>query len=323
MKEEILNTAIHQIQHAIGINVRWQNYGALDGLLIFNIEGREITFTAMVKKELRQYQLNELLQLHHQYKNLIIVAENIFPNIKSILKTNQIAYLETNGNMFLQGDGIYYFIHTNKNTPNKKSKANRAFTKTGLKVVFQLLTNKELVNKTQRIIAETTAVALGNIPQVIDGLKATNYLLPLNNKEYVWENRRDLLDRWINKYATELRPKLKKSTYTLKKNWKELILNTEQTVWGGEPAADLLTNHLRPEKLILYTKENQLNLIKNYHLMPKEGGEIEVLEMFWNNKNDKNTAPAILVYADLIIEGGKRNNETAQKIFNEYIEPNL
>ena len=179
------------------------------------------------------------------------------------------------------------------------------------------------MNKTQREIAEITGVALGNIPQVIDGLKETTYLLRLNNKEYVWENRRELLNRWIDKYATVLRPKLKKSNYTLKGNWKELKLNNEFTVWGGEPAADLLTNHLRPGKLILYTKEDKLNLMKNYHLIPKEGGDIEVLEMFWENANDKETAPPLLVYADLILEGGKRNNETAQIIFNDYIEPNL
>ena len=323
MKEEIINTAINQIQNIAGLTVKWKNHGNLDGQLIFKIEGKEITFTAIIKKELRQYQLNELLQLHQQYKNLIVVAENIFPKIKTDLKTHQIAWLETNGNMFLKRNGIYYFVDTNKNTTNQKNNANRAFTKTGLKVVFHLLINKDLVNKTQREIAKITGVALGNIPQVIDGLKETTYLLPLNNKEYVWQNRRELLQRWIDKYATVLRPKLKKNNYTLKGNWKELKLNNELAIWGGEPAADILTNHLRPEKFILYTREDKLNLMKNYHLIPKENGEIEVLEMFWENTNNKKTAPPLLVYADLILEGGKRNNETALKIFNEHIEPNL
>ncbi|MDD4729925.1 MAG: type IV toxin-antitoxin system AbiEi family antitoxin [Dysgonamonadaceae bacterium] len=29
------------------------------------------------------------------------------------------------------------------------------------------------------------------------------------------------------------------------------------------------------------------------------------------------------MYADLLLEGGKRNNETAEIIYNEYIQPNL
>lgn len=32
---------------------------------------------------------------------------------------------------------------------------------------------------------------------------------------------------------------------------------------GGEPAADILTNHLRPEKVIIYTKDNRIDLIKD------------------------------------------------------------
>ena len=322
MEEEAIHTAINQVQNTIGLTVKWKNRGNLDGLLIFKTEGREIPFTIYTKKELRLYQLGQLIKLQQQYKNLIIVAENIFPKIKTELRANNIAYIETNGNMFLKGDGFYYFIDTNKTT-NQKNKANRAFTKTGLKVIFHLLINKELVNKTQREIAEITGVALGNIPQVINGLRETGYLLRLNNKQYVWENRKELLERWIDKYATELRPKLYKDNYTLKGDWKKIKLNNELTVWGGEPAADILTNHLRPENFILYTKENQLNLMKNYRFIPKKEGEIEVLQMFWGNANDKKTAPPILVYADLTLEGGKRNNETAQKIFNEYIEPNL
>ena len=97
---------------------------------------------------------------------------------------------------------------------------------------------------------------------------------------------------------------------------------TQKTVWGGEAAADMLTNHLRPEKFLIYTKENRMDLIKNYRLMPDKNGEVEVLDMFWN-KTEGLTAPPIVVYADLMLEGGKRNKETAVKIYNEYIEPNL
>jgi hypothetical protein len=123
-------------------------------------------------------------------------------------------------------------------------------------------------------------------------------------------------------YPTVLRPKLVKERYRLKGDWQELVYNHHKTVWGGEPAADLLTNHLRPEKFILYTKENRTDLIKNYRLMPDINGEVEVLEMFWEQKDEK-TAPPLLVYADLMLEGGKRNKETAEIIYNEYIQPNL
>jgi hypothetical protein len=65
-----------------------------------------------------------------------------------------------------------------------------------------------------------------------------------------------------------------------------------------------------------------MDLIKNYRLMPDKNGEIEVLDMFWNPTEGK-TAPPLLVYTELMLEGGKRNKETAEKIYNEYIQPNL
>ena len=323
MNKEIIHAAITRAQKATGIAVQWKQQGPLDGRLVFHMEEKEIVFTVKIKRELRQYQVPQLLQLQQQYENLMVVAENIFPKIKETLRANRIAYLETNGNLFLKAEGIYYLIDTYKTIKNTKNKTNRAFTKTGLKVVFHFLLDKNLMNKTQREIAKTTGVALGNIPLVINGLKETGYLLPLNNKEYVWENRRELLEKWTDQYATILRPNLHKGNYTLKGDWNKIELNREVTVWGGEPAADILTNYLRPEKLTLYTKENKLDLMKKYRLVPKDDGEIEVLEMFWENAKTEKTAPPLLVYADLILKGGKRNIETAQKIFNAYIEPNL
>ena len=56
--------------------------------------------------------------------------------------------------------------------------------------------------------------------------------------------------------------------------------------------------------------------------MPDKNGEIEVLDLFWKQEDGK-TAPPLLVYVDLMLEGGKRNKETAEKIYNEYIKPNL
>lgn len=109
----------------------------------------------------------------------------------------------------------------------------------------------------------------------------------------------------------------------MRSEWQNIRLNAGNAVWGGEAAADLLTNYLRPEKFIIYSNEDQADLIRNYGLQPKKEGELEVIEMFWNTGLNQKTAPPIIVYADLMIEGGKRNTETAEMIYNEQIEPNF
>jgi len=322
MKQEIVHIALENLKQTTGIQTFFQNKKPLDGVLEMAVNGLKHIFTVEVKRELRAHQLPEVEDYYHRYKDFMLIANRIFPKIKEELREKGIAYLEANGNIYLKKDDLFLFIDTQKPLGIEKTKGNRAFTKTGLKVVFYLLQHKEAINLTQRELADLTDVALGNIPQVINGLKETGYLIPLNNKTYVWENRKVLLERWIAEYATVLRPKLVKERYTLKGNWQEIPFDNQKTVWGGEPAADLLTNHLRPEKFLIYTKENRMDMIKNYRLIPDKNGEVEVLEMFWNINKTK-TAPPIVVYADLMLEGGKRNKETAVKIYNEYIEPNL
>jgi hypothetical protein len=322
MKQEIVNIALENMCKNIDLQVAYENNGQLDGALKMAYNGQRYSFTIEIKRELRAHQLHKVEEYYKHYENYLLVANHIFPKIKEELREKGIPYLEANGNIFLKKKKLFLFVDTQKPLDIEKNKGNRAFTKTGLKVLFYLLQHKEAINLTQRELAEEVNVALGNIPQVIEGLKETGYLIPLNNKTYTWQNRKALLERWIAEYTTVLKPKLFKEKYALKGNWGKIQFDNHKTVWGGEPAADIITNHLRPEKFIIYTKENRIDLIKNYKLMPDKNGEIEVLEMFWKPTEGK-TAPPLLVYAELMMEGGKRNKETAEKIYYEYIQPNL
>lgn len=323
MNEDIIHNAIENLRKTTGIDAFWRKDTQLDGYLELLMPGQKRNFVMEIKNEVRPHQVYQLENQQLKYKDFLVVANHIFPKVKEELRLMGIAYLEANGNIFLKKDNVFLFVDTNKHINPAKGKGNRAFTKTGLKVLFHLLQHKEHINLPQRELAKMADVGLGNIPQIIEGLKATGYLLLLNKNNYVWDKRRELLERWVEAYGTVLKPKLRKEHYTYQGDWKNIAFNNELTVWGGEPAADLLTNYLRPEKFTIYTKENRANLMKNYRLIPKQNGEIEVLEMFWKQNENEQTTPAIIVYADLLLEGGKRNKETAIKILNEYIQPNL
>jgi hypothetical protein len=324
MKNEIINKAIDVLNNDVGITANYKETTYMDGELELLWNDLQLQFTIEIKKELRQYQLLKLPELQHQYPNLLLVADRLFPAIKEGLRKIGIPYVETNGNVFIKTEHLFLFIDTNKTRKEDKRGGNRAFTKTGLKVLFHFLEDKSLINQPHRTIATKAGVALGNVPQIINGLLKKGIIIRLGKKTYVWENRTTLLQQWIEAYETTLRPALKKGRYTLRTKWNEINLNTDKTVWGGEPAADLLTNHLRPEKYILYTNETRNELIKNYKMIPDKTGVIEAFEIFWNQQDDKKkNAPPLVVYADLLIEGGKRNEETAQIIFDEYIKPNL
>lgn len=328
---EILNTAIHNLEKNVPINWDWKaiDYNkdkGVDGELSIIVNNQKKIFFVEIKKEVKNHQIFKILNYENKFTNFLLVAEKLYPKVKKELRENRVNYLEGNGNVYINTDNLLLYIDTNEVTKTQKEKGNRAFTKTGLKVIFHFLLNPKLINQTQREIAEVTNVALGNIPLIINGLLETNLIVRLNKNEYVINNYEELLNKWITEFEQTLKPSLFKQRFRFQnkdKDWRTLQLNTNKTVWGGEPAGDIITNHLRPEKFILYTKETTKELILNYKLLPDEEGEIAVYDMFWNNDYNTNTAPNELVYTDLMITDDKRCKETAKIIFNEHIEPNL
>lgn len=322
METEILHQALENLEDPAQINGKFEAGEELDGNLVLHFPNRPpLRMVVEIKKELRQHQLFQLIDRKRQHKNFLLVAERLLPSIKSQLQKEGIAYLEENGNFFLKTDDTYVFIDSNKPLKNKKETANKKFTGTGLKLVFSFLLDPELINTNQRNIAEKSGVSLGIVPRVIKTLKDSGYVIS-HGKNFIWQNRKELLTSWINDYEKILKPKLFRARYELRTDWQKLQLNQEETHWGGEPAGDLLTGYLRPEEFILYSNESSINLMKNYSLKPNTNGELLVYKKFWNGDSGA-IAPHILVYTDLILKEDKRCRETAQKIFDEYIQPIL
>lgn len=298
----------------------------MDGKLTLRINDFRFDFNTIIKKELKTHQLFKLLEQKRGAEDFLLVADKLYPTIKQELKKNNINYLEANGNVFINRKNFYIYIDTQKTLQAPKATGNRAFTKTGLKVVFHFLLEPQLLNQTQREIADTAQVALGNIPQIINGLLESNMILKRTKNEFLIKDYETLLHKWIVEYEQRLKPRLFKQRFKFidrNQNWKDVALDFQKSVWGGEPAGDLITNYLRPERLTLYTKELTNDLIKNYKIIPDKEGDIWVYELFWNEKLNTKTAPLQLVYADLMISNDKRCRETANIIFNEHIKPNL
>jgi len=322
MNTEILYKALANLEDPAHISGKFEAEGELDGYLVLHFPYRPpLKMVVEIKKELRQHQLLQLIQRKRQHDNFLLVAGRLLPSIKKQLQKEGIAYLEENGNFFLKTDDSFFFIDSNKPLKNKKDTVKKAFTRTGLKLVFSFLTDPELINANQRIIAEKSGVSLGTVPGVIKTLKEAGFVIT-HKKNFIWQNRKELLDNWINDYEKILKPKLFRARYELRTDWQKLKLNQGETNWGGEPAGDLLTGYLRPEEFILYSNESPVKLMKNYNLKPNANGDLLVYEKFWN-LDSGGTAPHLLVYTDLILKDDKRCRETAQKIFDEYIQPIL
>ena len=327
--QEIIHNALSNIQTKANITAKWidtVNKKGINGELKLEIENHTIRLFTDIKTEIRTIHLEKLEELAKEYHPFIVVAQRIFPKIKEELRNRNIAYLEANGNIYLKMKGVYLWLETNNPIEIKEKTTNRAFTKTGLKVVYQFLINEAWINYTYRQIAEQTNTGIGNVNNIFTGLKQAGYILQLNKEEYKLENKNKLLEKWIMEYEKRLKPILAIGTFRFLKeedfyNWKKVHLQKDKTCWGGEPAGDLYTNYLRPEELTIYTTETRGDLMKNYHLVPDNNGNVKVFKKFWEREEiESNIVHPLLAYADLINEGDRRCTETAQKIYDEYLQ---
>ena len=327
-EDETIYLALDNLQKTAKIQGKWNplDQKELDGKIALKINDQVTQYNVEIKNELRTHHIQQLINLNKDYHPLMVVAYRIFPKIKEELRYNQIAYLEANGNIYLKNNETTIWIDTNTTIETDKKTGTRAFTKTGLKVVFQFLLDEIWINKPYRQIAEQTGTGIGNITNIINGLKQDGFLLPITKNEYKLNNRRELMDKWIRAYDLKLKPTLKIGNFRFLNEenfngWKNLPIYNGKTWWGAEPAADLLTNFLRPAELTLYTTETRTELIKNYRLIPDETGNIKAYNKFWNyNELHENIVPPLLIYADLINTNDRRCIETAQKIYDEFLQ---
>ncbi|WP_372635708.1 type IV toxin-antitoxin system AbiEi family antitoxin [Fodinibius sp.] len=300
-----------------------QDVHQVDAKVKLHLPDETLDFFAEIKKEVRTHQLPRIYELAKTNKPFLLIGGQIFPNIKEKLKNKGINWIDGAGNMYIRTKDHFLFVDHNE-TFHVKVERDRAFTKTGLKVVFLFLLDEEWIQKTYREIAEAADVALGTIGYVINGLKKRKYLVKKDEKNYQLVRKDALIDEWIGAYEQELKPKLHKGTFAFidkeeAANWKKMELD-DQTVWGGEAGADLLTGMLKPQDLTLFTTHTKGNIMKKFRLKPDPDGTIQVYEPFWSIEKGKETAPPLAIYADLILTGDERNFKIAEKIYGEFIQ---
>lgn len=338
IENEIIHLALENLQQNAGITGKWENIGPgeVDGQVEFFFDNQQVKLNTEIRQELRNHQLPKIIEQADRFGPLLVVANRLFPKIKEELRQKHIAYLEANGNIYLQHKGIIVWLDGQKPIPPATEKGNRAFTKTGLKVLFHFLLDEQLLQLRYREIANITHVALGNINYVMNGLKELNFLIEVRDQIFRLNNKKELLQKWMVAYEERLKPALMIGTFRFLKeedfnNWTTVPLLMGKTLWGGEPAGHLLTNYLQPGELTIYTTETRSELIKNYRLIPDEKGNVKAYQKFWYQEKLDNHAytafdvavPPLLAYTDLMNTGDRRCIETAQKIYDEFLQNKL
>ena len=330
MNQIIIYNAIEVLENTTPVKAEWipdkMVKNQEDGTLLVKTGKKKYTFTLELKKDLRNIHLPQLGALKEKYDNLMVIAEVIYPNIREQLQKRRINYLDTSGNIFIQQGELMLLLNGRKaDKPNKKT-TGRAFNKAGLKFIYYLLTEIDFLQKTYREMAEICETALGNINYIIKDLQKQGYLKKQTKKAYQLKKREALIKAWVENYEIKLKEACLLGIFRFQqperiKVWKTINIDYNKTQWGGEPAADKLTNYLQPATLTLYTDEKRIDLIKNFRLIPDTDGNVRIYTKFWKTTDlKKETVQPIVIYADLVNIGDPRTDELANMIYDEYLK---
>ena len=283
---------------------------------VYTKDGKHFSLYTELKKEYKPYHLSRIVEMSQQHTPFLLIAERIYPAQKQVLKEKGINYMDTAGNIFFHFDQLYLYVDGNKPVDEIKPVANRAFTKAGLKTVFHFLLNEQFLNMPYRMLAQASGTSLGSINYIMEGLDQAGFILQVDNQTKRLQQKKLLLERWITAYHQTLKPSLFIGSFLFEKR------NLKEPLWGGEPAAEILINHLSPQYYTVYTLKSKMELMQDWKLIPKEEGNLKAYQKFWTAPtwDAQQLAPPLLIYADLLETNDPRNIETAGIIYDQYLK---
>lgn len=317
---EIVIKATRELEATTGLKTTLHFYERPDGPdAIIGIENEDykIEFDAELKVFVNRTRLGLVVnQLKGVKGRPLLVTEYVNPKLMETIEEYGINFIDATGNALIKVPPLFIKIKGNKNEIKKNPKA--IFNAAELQVIYTLLCNPGIENRTIRVVEEYTGVATGTVYNTFQKLVDLGFMKEANFQRYRLLRKEELLDRWVTLYPEKLKPKYLIGRYNIEENQiLNIRLRDYNAHWGGEEAAARLTNYLRPFMYTIYIAEKEGEFILRNRFKKDQKGNLELLKKFWKDdgRNNWATVHPILIYADLLATGDPRNIETAKIIY--------
>lgn len=254
----------------------------------------------------------------------MLIAPAISGKIKRRCREINIGYLDFGGNLyFSQGEALVFIDGQKMPKPPAQKETNRAFSKSGLKVIFSLLANPNNIDLSYRKLADAAGVSLGTIGDVIKGLVETGYVLDVNAGHRILTKKKELLNEWISGYFLTLKPSLFIGRFRFISDLSPMANQEGPVTWTGEAGAGFFDLEVFADSIEGYTNLDLQGLLKiGISASQNNGGPVWLYERFWKAEYipDPRLASVIVIYADLTIKDDPRSEAAAQRLYDLYLK---
>jgi len=249
-------------------------------------------------------------------------------------------FADAQGNAFIKKPPqILVDIRGRKPERPQKAEPGRLIEPGGLKVIHYLLTQPEAAGTPLRAIAQGAGVALGTAHAVRGELRRAQWLLPAAGGKARFGNLKGLIELFVRGYTLKLRPACVIGRYRHKKNAPQEILDglTQRLAgmeghWAvtGGLAAREMTHYLEPDAVTLFVDDHARTALEKEPLLRDEtGGNVTLLRLpdpaflAAQPQAPWPLATPLLVYAELLQDGGQRELEAAEMIYERFLEAHV
>lgn len=265
---------------------------------------------------------------------IMILAKWIPEIAAEELRREGVFFIDTVGNAYLwRPPGLGIDIRGKRPEERPGPEPGRIVEPAGLKICHLLLTQPEFLKRPLRDIVAHANVALGTAHAVIRELTTARYLLPGKGRERRFGDVKGLVDAFVRGYGMKLRPGCLIGRYRHREGDPPALMKALQKrlaggLWAltGGMAAKELTRHLEPTAATLFVDDAAEKLLREEPMLPAKNGNVTLLRLFAPTvvfAHKPPLATPLLVYAELLNEGGPRELETAEMILEKHVLPRL
>lgn len=250
------------------------------------------------------------------------------------LSARRVNFLDRQGNCFL-ALGEQYLASIEGRRPTARPARDKSIRVAGYQLLFALLGRPALINEPLRVIASAAGVSRQAAVDALSRLVGEGAILE-TKRSYVWAPKGwgDTLDRWLVGYRDVMRPRLLVGCYrpserdpeALERRLKPALDEIGTWRWGGTAAGFRLTQHYRGPRTVVHlcASEAPEDLPRRLKALPDHDGPLVVLrtpgEVALDGTTDDTVHP-LLVYAEMVVEGGERALEAAAELRERFLAP--
>lgn len=289
------------------------------------------------KRTLTRAALGHLFMLGKNASDpLIVFSEHVNSVFDVEMKTKGLNYVDRPGNIHLNLPGIYVDVRGNKRVKIVGRERTALFQSKGMQLLFILLTDTTALNEPVRALMKKSGIAFERTAAAMKELKEKGYIFETKDGLRRWARKREAFDKWLDCYSDRLRPKLVLGSYKMPPSAMDdvpalieraLANETGAYALGGGLAGDLLDHHYRgPSTEIFIRPERVEHAVHALNLMPGQDPDVTFFNLFSPSVIYRSTeivhpiAHPLLIYAELLHQGGDRAEEAAGRIYDRYLK---